>query len=114
MNQLNIQAPQYIVPEDASEETKLWIAQAQERLNLFAGRPEYRAAYEHELLNMIDHNSSLENSYQRGREEGREEGRISALAPAVNSLRRAGLDDDTIAESLQLTSAEREALLTAR
>ena len=55
---------------------------------------------------MIDHNSSLENSYQRGR--------IIALEPAVESLRRAGLDDDTIAESLQLTSAEREALLTAR
>ena len=120
MNQLNTQAPQYIVPEDASEETKQWIAQAQERLNLFAGRPEYRAAYEHELLNMIDHNSSLENSYQRGREEGialgeakgREEGRINTLAPAVENLRRAGLDDDTIAESLQLTPAEREALLT--
>ena len=39
MNQLNTQAPQYIIPEDASEETKQWIAQAQERLNLFAGQP---------------------------------------------------------------------------
>ena len=110
MYQLNKQTPQYIVPEDASEETKQWIAQAQERLNLFAGRPEYRAAYEHELLNMIDHNSSLENSYQRGREEGR----INALAPAIENLRRAGLDDNTIAHSLQLTPAERETFLTPR
>jgi hypothetical protein len=122
MNQLNIQPPQYIIPEDASEETKQWISQAQERLNLFAGRAEYRAAYEYELLNMIDHNSSLESSYQRGREEGREEGltlgeakgRMSTLAPAVERLRRAGLDDDTIASSLLLTPAERAALMSPR
>ena len=104
------QRQRYQIPPGVSEETRRCIEQAQARLDLFAAKPEYRSAYEREVLEMMEHNTQLENSFN----EGREEGRISALAPAVENLRLAGLDDDTIANSLQLTPAEREALLTAR
>ena len=107
MNQRDTERPRYLIPAGVSEETRRNIERAQARLDLFAGRPEHRSAYEEEVILMMDHNTRIENSF----EEGREEGRFQAMTLAVKSLRRLGADDDEIASSLNLTAEERNALL---
>ena len=121
MNQREPKRPQYLIPAGVSEETRLNIERAQARLDLFAGRPEHRSAYEEELILMMDHNTQIESSFEEGREEGREEGiaigearRLQAMALVVKSMRRLGVDDDEIASSLNLTAEERAALLGSR
>ena len=121
------QRQRYQIPPGVSEETRRCIEQAQARLDLFATKPEYRSAYEREVLEMMEHNTQLENSFEEGREEGREEGiaigearvaekmKLAAekIKLAVESLRRAGVDDEQIASSLNLNADERATLMTS-
>ena len=46
-----------------------------------------------------------------GEERGEERGRLKALNRSVLKLRKRGLDDDEIADFLELTPEDREALL---
>ena len=55
-----------MIPAGVSEETRLNIERAQARLDLFAGRPEHRSAYEEELILMMDHNTRIESSFEEG------------------------------------------------
>ena len=122
MNQRESKQQGYEIPTSVSQETRAALERAQERLRLFAARPEERRAYELEVLSLIDQNTQLEDlftqglerSREEGREEGLEKGRIKTLKLSIEGMRSAGMDDELIASSLKLSSEEREALLAPR
>ena len=69
-NSLGVILPKRSSPSYVSaKETRRCIEQAQARLDLFAAKPEYRSAYEREVLEMMEHNTQLENSFEEEREE---------------------------------------------
>ena len=127
MNSTSPRTPQYHIPEGASPEVRQWINQAQKRLERFAALPEQRLAYERELLELMEHNTLIKKSHQegieegeargraegeaRGRAEGEARGRANTLKTVITRLRISGMDDETIIQSLQLTSEEQALLL---
>ena len=130
MNDTAHRVPQYHVPENASEEARQWIQRAQERLERFAAQPDQRRAYEHELLERINHNTLMhehhEEGFSEGEAKGRAEGKAEGLAEgkveglaegeakaraelitqSIEGLRNAGRTDQVIALSLKLTPEE--------
>jgi len=126
MNDTSNRVPQYHVPENASEEARQWIQRAQERLERFAAQPDQRRAYEHELLERINHNTLMHERHEegfsagkaeglaeglakgevKGRAEGKAKARAELITQSIESLRHAGLTDQVIAQSLKLTPDE--------
>ena len=74
MNDTSNPVPQYHLPENVSEEALEWIQRAQERLERFAAHPDQRRAYEHELLERINHNTLMHEHHEEGFSEGKAEG----------------------------------------
>ena len=100
------QRQRYQIPPGVSEETRRCIEQAQARLDLFAAKPEYRSAYEREVLEMMEHNTQLENSFEEGLAEGEARGRVETIKASIKGLRAIGLDDHAITTALNLTPEE--------
>ena len=118
----------YEIPPGASPEARKWIEQAQARLDYFAGQPEYRHAYEREVLELMQHNTllserhaegleegraeGLEEGHARGHAEGHAEGRSAMLSTSVAGMRELGLTDQQITQALKLTPDEVDIYLT--
>ena len=106
--------PTYDIPEGASPEARKWIERAQSRLQYFAGKPEYRQAYELEILERMQHNTLMAERLEEGRAEGKAEGlaegkakgRSAMIKVSVVNMRKLGLSDQQIKLSLQLTLEE--------
>ena len=117
MNDTSNRVPQYHVPENASEEARQWIQRAQERLERFAAQPDQRRAYEHELLERLNHNTLMhehhEEGFSEGEAKGRAEGRAELITQSIAGLRNAGLTDEVIAQSLKLSPEEIERYLSS-
>ena len=101
----------YEIPPGASPEARKWIEQAQARLDYFAGQPEYRHAYEREVLELMQHNTLLSERHAEGRAEGLAEGRQIMLTNSVEKFRDLGLTDEQIIIALELTPHEIETYL---
>ena len=118
MNDTSNRVPQYHLPKNVSKEARAWIQRAQERLERFAAHPEQRSAYEHELLERINHNTLMYEHHEEGFSEGKAEGiaegeargeakaRAELITQSIEGLRNAGLTDQVIAQSLKLTPDE--------
>jgi hypothetical protein len=108
----------YEIPEGASPEARQWIERAQARLDYFAGQPEYRQAYEREILELMQHNTLLAEGraeglaegraegLAEGRSEGLAEGRHTMLLKSIEGIREIGLTDEQITQALKLTPDE--------
>ena len=115
--------PQYFVHEEASESVKKWIKEAQERLEYFAGQPDQRQAHEHELMNVLDHNTAMNHHFKaglaegkaeglvEGKAEGKAEGRAELLPMLIQSLKTNGMNESDIISTLQLTLEEQDIFL---
>ena len=81
----------YEIPEGASPEVRAWIERAQARLDYFAGQPKYRAAYEREGLELMQHNTLLSERHAEGHAEGRAEGHAEGRAEGLSEGLAKGL-----------------------
>ena len=105
---MSVDPPQFI---DQSP----WLKEAYARLERFAQAPQYRDAYERELMEIALHNTMIDSSFEEGMEkgkkegkkEGMEDGRIEALKSVLPILKAQGLTEDQIAQQLGLSDRDR-------
>ena len=121
------QEQRYFVHQDASDEVKRWIKEAQERLEYFAGQPDQREAYEQELMYILDHNTAIKQHQEEGfiegkaeglaegkaegLVEGKSEGRASLIPTFIQVLRAGGMSDHDIGIKLNLSEEEHQIYL---
>ena len=126
---MSVDPPQFI---DQSP----WLKEAYARLERFAQAPQYRDAYERELMEIALHNTMIDSSFeegmekgmekgkqegleegmekgkQEGKNEGKNEGRIEALKSVLPILKAQGLSEDQVAQQLGLSDQDRALVFT--
>ncbi len=118
------QNSKYFIHKDASAEVKKWLAEAQKRLEYFAGQPAQREAYEQELMFILDHNTAIKQHHEEGFIEGKAEGlaegkaegkaegisagRASLLPSFIQMLKASGRSEEEICTKLGLNKEEQK------
>jgi predicted transposase YdaD len=114
------QNSKYFIHKDASAEVKKWLAEAQKRLEYFAGQPAQREAYEQELMFILDHNTAIKQHHEEGFIEGKAEGlaegkaegisagRASLLPSFIQTLKADGRSEEEICIKLGLSEEEQK------
>ena len=96
----------HYVTDGADDTTLQWIKAAKARLHRFAADPSTQRQFEKEQMHRLLYNSHIVSAKAEGLAEGKAKERLNLLQHSIPRLKTAGLSDELIAQSLDLSTEE--------